>query len=865
MAIYKGFEVDDTLYGVIRHMTQLNKHRDELQQQQISWDYLSVMAQLANLDNELSSARQQFTHLTGALLNRLGLETLNKVVNEFGFKAQVSINIMVRNLFERTADIGFLATDDDIRTFLDGVKTSADDAQHTQKGQQLRARFQEYVNKYSIYHDVILLDTEGRVLVQLDESNPVARSNDPIIKKALTTHEAYVESYGYSDLLPHLKHSLIYAYRVTSAVSKEAIGVICLCFNFENESAGIFKDLADSASFETLLLLNHHGAVIASSHEDVIALDTQIKYSLEAAFSIVYYNGIEYFCCARAAEPYQGYIGTGWISCVMVPLDKVFKVKSDAGLENFSPELLASAMAGDLFDEQTKRIPRDANQIQNELNRSVWNGNVQQASEKNGPDAAVSKVLLGEIKNTGLNTKHIFEESVAEIQNIVLNAALKNSQSHAALAIDMMDRNLYERANDCRWWALDTTFRELLEKKTLQLSDSQALQSILRYINGLYTVYTNLILFDKQCKVIAVSNPQYQFLVDTVLEAEWAKSLMWHAKSDQYAVSDFAPTALYDDQASYVFGAAIRSLQNQQVSGGIGIVFDADNQLKTMLQDVLPKNQQGETDANSFAVFVDRQKTVMASTSSAYKVGDVFDEDDVFFALEKGRSISKIGCFHQKYYAVGCAKSLGYREFKSAQDAYQQEVYAFVMLYIGDVQPSRLADGVVYPVAEQVLSGSQHRAQLATFYVGADWLGFKSEQVASAVSVEHLVPIHGNEPSIVAGYMMYKGDSVVLLHTAMLMGATEVAAQTIDEAVVIKLNGKFVALTIDRLGEMLDVDPVNIQAVGQDISVSSKVVREVVLSNPQTPNVVMLQMMDIALIGKQLNGFSAAEASLALV
>jgi len=38
-------------------------------------------------------------------------------------KAQVAVDIVIRNLFERTADIGFLATDDDIREFIRFVKS----------------------------------------------------------------------------------------------------------------------------------------------------------------------------------------------------------------------------------------------------------------------------------------------------------------------------------------------------------------------------------------------------------------------------------------------------------------------------------------------------------------------------------------------------------------------------------------------------------------------------------------------------------------------------------------------------------------------------------------------------------------------
>ncbi len=39
----------------------------------------------------------------------------------------------------------------------------------------------------------------------------------------------------------------------------------------------------------------------------------------------------------------------------------------------------------------------------------------------------------------------------------------------AELIVDIMDRNLYERANDCRWWALTTDFRAILENEQLSI------------------------------------------------------------------------------------------------------------------------------------------------------------------------------------------------------------------------------------------------------------------------------------------------------------------------------------------------------------------------------------------------------------
>ena len=73
-------------------------------------------------------------------------------------------DIVVRNLYERTADIGFLATDRELCEFVAGIQTDAD---------KIRMRLRDYRSKYTVYEEILLLDTKGNVLVQTDEEAPV--------------------------------------------------------------------------------------------------------------------------------------------------------------------------------------------------------------------------------------------------------------------------------------------------------------------------------------------------------------------------------------------------------------------------------------------------------------------------------------------------------------------------------------------------------------------------------------------------------------------------------------------------------------------------------------------------------------------
>lgn len=138
MALYKGIEIDSNLADVIRHMAGVEDYREGLGKLQSSWDILTLLGQLTGAATEMSGTREGFERLTGELLNHLGKETQRKTIAELRAKTQIGIDILVRNLFERTADIGFLAADDDIREHLLG---------HGDGRGALESRFREYVDK----------------------------------------------------------------------------------------------------------------------------------------------------------------------------------------------------------------------------------------------------------------------------------------------------------------------------------------------------------------------------------------------------------------------------------------------------------------------------------------------------------------------------------------------------------------------------------------------------------------------------------------------------------------------------------------------------------------------------------------------
>lgn len=104
--------------AVARHMSSVEDYRERLAALQGSWDTLSLLSHLSGDATEMGGTRQAFEALTGELVRNLTAETHRKTLLALKAKSQIAIDVLVRNLYERTADIGFLSTDDDIRRYL---------------------------------------------------------------------------------------------------------------------------------------------------------------------------------------------------------------------------------------------------------------------------------------------------------------------------------------------------------------------------------------------------------------------------------------------------------------------------------------------------------------------------------------------------------------------------------------------------------------------------------------------------------------------------------------------------------------------------------------------------------------------------
>lgn len=770
---------------LIGHMSDVQNFEKNMSSLSDKWDLLTLLGTMSNIGMDTSETRKAFEDLLDEPLMRLTQETFNKSLDELESKAQSAIDILIRNLFERTADIGFLATDDDIRQyllFLDTVDISlSEDMRRVKidKKEALKEHFKEYVAKYSVYENIILLDTKGKVLVQLDETNSVSISKDPLIQESLKTHQGYVETFRSSDLT-HNKPSLIYSYRVNHPENDIPIGVLCLIFRFENELASIFHKLTRENPYIALEMLSPQGTVIASSSPYHVPIGSQLESSNSETHQ-TYYAGFEYLYKAVQTSGYQGYVGPGWIGHAMVPLHLAFRSSSRPSfLKNDLFDTVANATA--YFPQELKDILEKAKKIQIELDITVWNGNVQIANASNNENP-FTKALLSEISKTGEETKRVFDHTVTNLNTAMLVRYLEDMKFQSSLAIDIMDRNLYERANDCRWWALTTTFRELLSQTRVDENDRETMNALLAYINDLYTVYSTMFIYDRDGTIVAISNPSDTHTIGKRVGHSWAEETLRLETTQEYVVSGFEPSALYDNRSTYIYNACIRNFTGESI-GGIGIVFDAEPQFEAMLHDVLPKDENHEIKDEMFAFFIDRRGRVLSSTNRNITVGSTVPLPESLLQLPSGRSDAQIISYNGIYYTVGATCSSGYREYKQS-DGYQNDIIAILYRPIGECHaalneiPAKRT--YTYPKA----AGSEETCEISTFFIGGSAFAIESKNVVCSLVHQELTAIlHASEYNL--GVIGFNKRMVSVISLGKLLGMEKKYDKESDTIIIVK-------------------------------------------------------------------------------
>jgi len=179
--------------------------------------------------------------------------------------------------------------------------------------------------------------------------------------------------------------------------------------------------------------------------------------------------------------------------------------------------------------------------------------------------------------------------------------------------IEIIDRNLYERTADVRWWATDSAIVEALEHP----SDAAASYACHRLgvVLSSYTVYLDLWVCDLQGRVIASGRPERypRSRAGSVLQESWFNEARNHASGEQYATGGIARIEALENLPSAIYAASIREggRVDGKVLGVLVIHFDWQSQGDTVVRGA--RLLEGEKE-NSRVLLIDSKQRVLAAS-----------------------------------------------------------------------------------------------------------------------------------------------------------------------------------------------------------------------------------------------------------
>ena len=697
------------------------------------------------------ATRTGFAHLEQALIANLVQEKVNQVLANLGTQARYAIDILVRNLFERTADVGFLATDADLCTF---VADFADDSGHDHHRASLdaaRRRLAAYRDKYTVYDEILLLDTGGRVLVQADVTTPVARSLDPLLAATLAA-DGYVETFRATDLRPAKSRALVYSHRMRDPRSGAVVGVLCLCFNFEQEMDAIFSAYRDPSHRANMLLLDADNRVVSSADPLWIPAGVPVPVNPDGSARPLLFGGREYLVQTFGCNDYQGYPGpAGWKAQLMVPLDLAFRDSGADVIQGADAQLVQGLLShAQAFSPPLHELMTAVTRTTRTIGRIVWNGKVTSHGDGNGSGSGSNNsrlnTILDQISGTGARSDALFSRSIRDLYQTVLAASISQAELTSQLLVDMLDRNLYERANDCRWWALTAQLRRGLAEG----GDDDAIKTVLAHINRLYTVYARLFVYDRQGRIVAATGAGP--LPCTHVDADTLGRVCALRSELDHHVERFAPSALYGDAPTFIYHAAIRHPeQAANVVGGIGVVFDAGPELANMLHSGVAGR------SNMHAYFITPERQVLASTNAAHPPGATLALPATQLAAllaaadRNGRSSGALMMEHDGQYVIAaCSRAAGYREFR-AHAGVEQPVLALLLESFGPVRDRRelaaLGAQAMQVESAQGMQEAGTGTDYAIFHAGRALMALPARSIQEAVPFTRVQRAAGNNPA----------------------------------------------------------------------------------------------------------------------
>ena len=278
----------------------------------VATEVKTLATQASNASKDLGAIRSE----TSELQQRFA----EKESDRLSEMSQTLVQLIVRNLYERTADVRWWATDDALLRCLESMDRAAID--HAVERLGLINRY------YSVYLNLVLVGIEGKIMA-CSQPTKFPRvigadiSKVSWFKKAMatTSGDQYVVDDISHDSLHGDKLVAVYAATVRKEGRKDGkiLGVLGVMFDWEDQAKTIVQTEPSLSEDEwkrtRVILLDQNMRIIAASDNTGILLPFMLEHNGQQKGH--YFNADHDLVAFAKTLGYQEYDGLGWYAVIV--------------------------------------------------------------------------------------------------------------------------------------------------------------------------------------------------------------------------------------------------------------------------------------------------------------------------------------------------------------------------------------------------------------------------------------------------------------------------------------------------------------------------------------------------------------------
>jgi hypothetical protein len=293
----------------------------------VATEMVSLSEQTTEVTQKLSTETQGSINSLNQIIASLGQEIRGTRLSDL---AMTNIDVIDRNLYERSCDVRWWATDS---SAVDALTQNSPAA-----GQFACKRLGVILDSYTVYYDIVLCDLHGRVVANGRQSKfnsmGTSQKDTEWFRAAVNTRDGTqfgFQSVHRSPSLADGQHILVYScgVRENGAAQGRLIGVLGIVFNWEALGQTIVIGTLISAAEKNstrVCIVDAKGLVLADSEKKIIGeiLELPEQTSLFAGKKnhlVVRYKS-EATLIAHAFSPGFETYATGWHSIIIQKLDQ---------------------------------------------------------------------------------------------------------------------------------------------------------------------------------------------------------------------------------------------------------------------------------------------------------------------------------------------------------------------------------------------------------------------------------------------------------------------------------------------------------------------------------------------------------------